>query len=61
MKISRGRALDKRAKISDNRGAETRGEFGSMAQLGARLTGSQEVRGSSPLGSTKNKKALKAL
>ena len=31
-----------------------------MAQLGARLTGSQEVRGSIPLGSTSNKKARTA-
>lgn len=31
---------------------------GGMAQLGARLTGSQEVRGSSPLISTKNKEPL---
>lgn len=30
-----------------------------MAQLGARLTGSQKVTGSSPVGSTKNRESLR--
>ena len=37
--------------MPDNIGAGNR-PFGSIAQLGAHLTGSQGVRGSSPLGST---------
>jgi quercetin dioxygenase-like cupin family protein len=35
--------------------------LGAVAQLGERLTGSQEVRGSIPLGSTKNKKPPAAM
>ena len=32
---------------------DSRGELGAVAQLGARLNRTQEVRGSNPLGSTK--------
>ena len=36
------------------RGFPTRVPFGAIAQLGERLNGIQEVRGSTPLGSTKH-------
>src|SRR5262249_22845987 len=53
---NRGFAVDPRGKTSLRRGApKPRHRIGAIAQLGERLNGIQEVRGSTPLGSTIHK------